>query len=177
MGDSLNRVTVDGLEVYNAGCEHESGRGDSSAFWDHVLEAGGRLGCIAADDTHVAATDIGHASTWVRVEERSREAVVEALRDGRSYASSGPVLHEVHRDGDVVEVECTGCRMIVLQMEREGGCAVVARAGEQTYGRVLARDRDGLITRAELRSPRPDAAYVRLRAVDAEGRSAWTNPL
>jgi PHP-associated len=173
----IGSETVHGLEVYNAGCEHESGRGDSSALWDAALEAGRSLHCIAADDAHVAATDIGHASTWVRVEERSPEAVVEALRSGRSYASTGPRLHELRWAGTTVEVACTPCRLLALQMEREKGCALLARDGEQPYGRVLERDGDGLITRAELRSPWPDAAYARLRAVDSAGRSAWTNPL
>jgi hypothetical protein len=154
----------DGIEVYNAGCEHESGRGDSSAFWDAGLERGLPLACIAADDAHVAVTDIGHASTWVRAAERSPEAVVDALRTGRSYASSGPLLHELHRDGTTVAVSCSPCRLLVLQMEREQGVAVVARDG------------DPLITHAELHAP-DAAAYVRLRAVDAAGRSAWSNVL
>ncbi len=154
----------DGIEVFNAGCEHESGRGDSSAFWDSLLERGLRPGCIAADDAHVAATDIGHAATWVRAAERSPDAVVEALRTGRSYASSGPLLHEVHRERTTVAVSCSPCRLLVLQMEREQGAAVVARDG------------GSLITHAELHAPET-SGYVRLRAVDAAGRSAWSNVL
>ena len=166
---------LDGLEVYNAGCEHESGRGDSSAFWDALLERGLSPAALAADDAHVASTDIGHAATWVRAVDRSPAAVVEALRRGSSYATSGPLLHDVQLDGARIEVACSPCRLVVVQMERELGCAVTARDGEQPYGRVLDRDDDGLIVRAELRPP--DGRYRRVRAVDAAGRSAWTNVL
>ena len=174
---SLAGTGVSGLEVYNAGCENESGRGDSSAAWDAALEGGQSLFCIAADDTHVAATDIGHAWTWARAAERSPEAVVDALRTGSTYASSGPSLRSVHRDGSTVEVVCSPCRLLVLQMQREQGCALVAREGAQPHGRVLARDDDGLITHAVLESPWAGGPYLRLRAVDGAGRSAWTNPI
>jgi len=166
---------LDGLEVYNAGCEHESGRGDSSAFWDALLERGLGPAVLAADDTHVTATDLGHASTWVRAADRSPEAVVDALRRGVSYATAGPLLHDVRLDGARIEVACSPCRLVVVQMERELGCAVTARDGEQPYGRVLDRDDDGLIVRAELRPP--EGRYRRVRVVDAAGRSAWTNVL
>ena len=166
---------LDGIEVYNAGCEQEAGRGDSSAFWDALLERGLALSALAADDAHVAATDIGHASTFVRAAERSPEAVVDALRAGRTYATAGPRLLDVRVDGTRIEVACSPCRLVVAQMERELGCALVARGGEQAFGRVLERDADGLILRAELRPP--DGRYRRIRAVDAAGRSAWTNPL
>ena len=174
---SLTGAEVSGLEVYNAGCENESGRGDSSATWDAALECGERLFCIAADDLHVAAADIGHAWTWARAVDRSPEAVIDALRTGSTYASSGPALRSVQREGNRVEVVCSPCRLLVLQMQREQGCALVAREGEQPHGRVLARDDNGLITHAVLEAPPAGESYLRLRAVDGTGRSAWTNPI
>src|SRR5205085_10279981 len=41
-----------GIEVWNAGCELEVGRGDSSLHWDEALERGRRFFGIAADDSH-----------------------------------------------------------------------------------------------------------------------------
>jgi predicted metal-dependent phosphoesterase TrpH len=68
-----------GLEVYNAGCELEVGRGLGAVHWDDALELDGRpwLG-IAADDSHHPAFDSALAWTWVRAPERTREAVLEA---------------------------------------------------------------------------------------------------
>jgi hypothetical protein len=168
---------VSGLEVFNASGELECGRGDSSVIWDAALEAGRILHGIATDDTHVARFDIGRAWTMVRAEDRTWEAVVDALRTGRLYCSSGPVLRSVHREGRNVEVACSPCRMLVLQMEREKGCSVVAGDRGRRDGRVIEAGPDGLITHAVLESPWEEPRYMRLKAVDASGYSAWTNPL
>jgi hypothetical protein len=45
-------ANVYGLEVYNAGCELETGRGLSSVHWDELLEAERRCFAIATDDSH-----------------------------------------------------------------------------------------------------------------------------
>ncbi len=169
---------VSGVEVYNALGELKCGRGDSSMIWDAALETGRRMYAIATDDSHVPPFDIGHAWTWVRVEDACPEAVLHALRAGLSYSSAGPVLREVHRDGATVEVACSPCRAIVLQMERETkGCSVVAGNGGRRFGRILRTSETGLITRAIIESPRPDPKFVRVRAIDEGGYSAWTNPL
>jgi len=168
---------VAGLEVWNATGELETGRGDSSPWWDSLLEAGREAFGIATDDSHYPLFDIGHAWTWVRVPERSEESVVQALRTGATYFSAGPTVHEVHRDGPVVEVSCSPCRAVFLQMEAEKGCSVIAGDRGRRFGRILETDDDGLVTRARIESPWTDPQYVRVRAVDARGRSAWTNAL
>jgi hypothetical protein len=169
---------VSGVEVYNASGELKCGRGDSSMIWDAALEAGRQLYGIATDDSHVPLCDIGHAWTWVRVEEACPEAVLHALRTGLCYASAGPVLREVHWDGSTVEVACSPCRALVLQMERETtGCSVVAGSRGRRVGRILRTSETGLITRAIIESPIPDPKFVRVRAIDESGYSAWTNPL
>lgn len=170
---------IHGLEVYNASGELECGRGDSSMVWDAALGAGKALSGIATDDTHVARLDVGRAWTWVNAEEQSVEGVVDALRSGRLYASSGPTLESVRREGSTVEVVCSPCRALILQMEREMGCSVVAGGRGRRDGKVLGTSELGLITHAVVEWPwaEPDPRYVRLRAVDAEGYSAWTGTL
>ncbi len=168
---------VAGLEVFNGTAELECGRGDSSMAWDSVLETGRRPFAIATDDAHVPLHDIGHAWTWIRAAERSESAVVEALRSGAAYGSEGPVLRDVARDGVSVEVACSPARAVLLQMEHERGCSVTAGERGLRWGEILQTDDDGLITRARVDSPWPDPAYIRLRVVDAAGRSAWTNCL
>jgi len=168
---------VSGVEVYNASSELECGRGDSSMVWDAALAAGRSLHCIATDDSHMPLFDIGLAWTWVKAPDRSPEAVLHALRHGHSYASAGPVLHEVHRDGAAVEVSCSPCRAVILQMDRELGCSVAAGNRGRRSGRILETSESGLITRAVIEAPPPEPGYMRVRAVDAAGYSAWTNVL
>lgn len=167
-----------GLELFNASAERESGRGDSSYIWDLALEAGLQLSAIATDDSHYPMFDIGDAWTMVRAADRSREAVLDALRDGRSYASNGPALRDVRRDGDRIEVRCSPCRSVRLQTRYQEGWAVRAdNRGRQEGARILERDDAGLVVRAEFRPAVKDLPFVRVVATDAEGRAAWTNPV
>jgi hypothetical protein len=169
-------ANVAGIEVFNAGCELEVGRGLSAVHWDDLLETGRLCPAIAADDTHHPGFDSGHAWTWLRVADRSREAVLAALADGTFYSSCGPILHDVRRDGDVVEVRCSPCRAVTLVSGKSIGAAVNAgRMGYRYSGRVLAEADGGLIVHAQLELP-PAARHARVEVTDAAGLKAWANP-
>lgn len=169
-------ANVAGIEVWNAGCELEVGRGLSSVHWDELLDAGRSCFGLVTDDSHHPGFDSGHGWTWLRVSERSAEAVLAALAAGCFYGSSGPVLHEVAVDGEEVEVRCSPARSVTLVSGRTEGAAVNAgRLGYRYAGDVLAADDQG-ITHARLRKPF-GAGYVRVEVTDATGRRAWTNPL
>jgi NAD(P)-dependent dehydrogenase (short-subunit alcohol dehydrogenase family) len=170
-------ANVYGLEVYNGGCELETGRGLASVHWDELLEAGRRCFAIATDDSHHPGFDSDLAWAWVRAGERSRDAVLDALRRGAFYSSTGPIVHGVELDGGAVELSCSPCRSVTLVAGRCVGAA--AHAGRLPYchgGRVLDRAEDGTITRARLELP-PGARHVRVELVDCRWRKAWTNPL
>lgn len=169
---------VAGLEVFNASAARENGRGDSSYVWDLALEAGRRLTAIATDDSHHGAFDIGHAWTMVRAAERSPAAVLDALRRGLHYASAGPTILDVRRDGAEVEVACSPCRAVVLHSRYETGWGVAADERSRQHGaRALERDDRGLLTRVRFEPDVPDLPFVRVVVTDEAGRSAWTNPL
>lgn len=167
-----------GMELYNASSEREDGRGDSSYLWDLALEAGMSLSAIATDDSHNPLFDIGDAWTMVRAVERSREAVLDALRRHHTYASAGPILHDVARDGEAIEVRCSPCRSVRLQSRYEEGWAVRSdHRGRQEHARILERNDHGSIIRARFEPDLSELPYVRVVATDREGRSAWTNAI
>ena len=169
---------VSGVEVYNAAGELECGRGDSSMIWDAALEAGRQIFGIATDDSHVPLFDIGHAWTWVRVEEPSprgraaRAADRALLFVGRPGPARG-APRRGHGRGGVQPVP--GPR--AADGAGETGCSVVAGTRGRRFGRILRTSENGLITRAVIESPWPDPKFIRVRAIDASGYSAWTNPL
>ncbi|MET0560019.1 MAG: CehA/McbA family metallohydrolase [Gaiellaceae bacterium] len=168
---------VVGLEVYNAGCELEVGRGLSAVHWDELLEAGRLCPAIAADDSHHPGYDSDLAWTWLKASARSGTAVLEALATGCYYASTGPRIYDVRRDGDAVEVRCSPCRSVTLVSGRTAGAAVnVGRLGYRHAGRELECDAAGHVVHARLDIP-PSARHVRVEVVDASGRKAWANPL
>lgn len=166
-----------GIEVFNGSAEIETGRGDSSPWWDSLLGQGRRVFGIATDDQHYPLFELGTGWTMVRAAERTPEAVVAALRDGMAYLSHGPTIHEIALDGPAVEVACSPARAVVLHMEEELGVSVVAGRGGRRMGRALATDGDGLITRARLEPGLDAPRYRRVSVVGVDGRRAWSNPL
>ena len=167
---------VYGIEVYNAGCELEVGRGLAGVHWDELLESGTRCFAIATDDSHHPGFDSDLAWTWIRAASRSREAVLDALREGTFYSSTGPRVLGVEVGGDAIEVRCTPCRSVTLVAGRCQGAA--AHAGRLPYchrSKVLEQADDGRITRARLELP-SGAAHTRLELTDGDGGRAWTNP-
>lgn len=167
-----------GLEVWNAGCELEVGRGDSSLHWDEALERSRRpLYGIAVDDSHHPGYDSGFAWTMVRAAERSREAVLAALRTGSFYASTGPELHAVQVEDDAVTVRCSPAASVTLLAGRgRGARANAGRLGYPSSCEILERDAGGLVTACRLERPWR-APYGRVEVADPSGRRAWTNPL
>ena len=170
-------ANVVGIEVFNAGCELEVGRGLSSVHWDELLEAGRVCPAIATDDSHHPGFDSDHAWTWVRAAERSAAAVLRALATGSFYSTCGPAIDRVERDGDAVEVRCAPFRAVTLVAGKSKGAAVNAgRLGYRHGGTVLSTDDAGLITAARLTIPAA-TTHVRVELTDAGGRKAWANPI
>jgi hypothetical protein len=166
-----------GIEVYNAGCELEIGRGEAGLHWDEALERGHRLYGIASDDSHHPGYDSGHAWVWARCAERTQAAALEALREGRFYRSAGPEIHSLELDDGALTVRCSPVASATLVAgPRRGARANAGRLGYPHGAEILGRDTDGKITAARLERPW-GAEYGRLELADASGRKAWTNPL
>ena len=165
-----------GLEVYNAGCELEIGRGFAGMHWDDVLDRRRPFFGIAVDDSHHPGFDSSFGWVWARCAERSEAAVLEALRRGSFYSSMGPEIRSLDVADDGVEVRCTPARSVTVVGARLAGARVNAgRLGYPLRGEILELNDDGLIVAARL--ARPASAYGRLEVEDEQGRKAWTNPL
>jgi hypothetical protein len=165
-----------GVEVFNAGCELEIGRGLSATHWDEALEASRPLLGLATDDSHLPGFDSGFASVWVRAGERSAEAVLDALRRGRFYSSTGPTIDAVELEDEAVTVRCSPAESVALVSMRMFGAKVNAgRMGYTCRGRIVA-EQDGRIVEARLERW-PSLPYGRVEVKDAAGNTAWTNPL
>lgn len=167
---------IAGLEVYNAGCELEVGRGLATLHWDEVLER--RRPClgIAVDDSHHPGLDSRLAWVWVHCEDRSEEAVLEALRAGAFYSSTGPEILELSLDDSAVEVRCSPAQSVTLLAGRAKGARVNAGESELLHRATVLERENRSITAARLERP-PRAPYGRLEVHDDRGRTAWTNPL
>ena len=165
--DVVGLTGVFGIEVWNYDTVNESGTGYDTVYWDLMLRRGTRISAIAADDNHNEGLFDDSFGGWVVVcaPELTRDAVVRALIAGDYYSSAGPAIENWGVADGTVWVACSPCERINLVA---GG---LVNAGTT----VIAEDADGL-TYAEL-PLRGDETYIRLECIDAEGRTAWTNPL
>jgi hypothetical protein len=171
----LAAPSLAGVEIWNGSAEVMQGNGLSTVHWDDVLQQGRLLGGVATDDCHEPGLDSGFGWTWVLAAERSVEAVLEALRERRFYASAGPRLLEIEADAEGVVVRCTGARAVRLRSGPWDGCGVNADpAAADWRGHPLERDGGGLLTAARLDLPEL-WPWGRVEIEDTAGRRAWSN--
>jgi len=150
------------IEVFNNGTEHLCHGGNAEIYWDLLLRHGKHIFATAVDDVHVG-DDLFGGWVWVKAADRSAEAVLNALFKGLFYSSSGPVIHDFGMDGESVYISCSGCREIHFVTYPPRGKSFFAEEGE-------------LLTEA-FHTLTGQEAYVRVVCVDANGHSAWTNPI
>lgn len=178
--DYLSAPALSGLEVFNGGCEVQQGNGVAEVQWDLVKQLGGSVKGIATDDAHAATRTTGTDSrlgwTMVKAASRTREAVLDALRSGAFYATTGPELHGLERIGDGVIVRCSPAASVTLHSGAwDGGRVNADPAVADFRGEILERDAAGRIVAARFDQPMYwDWARIGMLAPD--GGRAWSNP-
>ncbi|MEO1308327.1 MAG: phosphotransferase, partial [Pseudomonadota bacterium] len=102
--DARTITAAHAVEVYNHGCAIGADR--PHGFWtlDQLLTEGRKLTLCATDDAHFTEPD--HFGGWVMVkaEENTPDALLDALKAGHHYASTGPEIHHVEWDDKSVSV-------------------------------------------------------------------------
>jgi len=163
-----------GIEIYNASCALSIGKGHSLAQWDDLLVRGRRVMGFAHDDSHGhfnehRPTDVACAFLMVKAATLTEEAIFGALRKGEFYACSGPgggpkILDFWVADGQA-HVRTSAAKTITI-----------AADGGRGYGERFTAPKGSLLTEAHHKL-RGREKYVRLEVIDAEGRTAWANPI
>jgi hypothetical protein len=103
--------------------------------------------------------------------------VLDALRTGMFYGSTGPEIRDIEvSEGDVV-VRCSPAEAVTLYSGRRSGArANAGRLGYPNHSEIIERNDDGLITAARLFRPY-EAPYGRIEVLDRSGNKAWSNSL
>ena len=99
-----------GIEVYNTGCDVEVGKGYSTVHWDNVLASGREILGFAVDDAHrYTIPPIDTLGGWINVksEDSSSEYILEAIKNGAFYASTGPVIYDFNYFSNTIEASFT----------------------------------------------------------------------
>lgn len=149
----------------------------TEALWDALLTRGASVWGTAGDDGHdyvnfddPDAPTPGKAWVMVRAAAKTRDAILDALRTGRFYATTGVTLAEYDATPDAI-------RLRVAQRPGWDGARFPGLGRFRTRfigggGRLLAEVHGG---EAEYRI-RGDEGYVRAVVTDADGRTAWMQP-
>ena len=156
---ALAAAGAHGVEIYNHASALDAGRGGGTATVDFLLHNGFRPHITASDDSHDIPRDAFGGWVMVAAQSLTAEAILAALKDGHFYASTGPDFVSITCDGRMVEVETSPVSRIVLAADRHQAELVAG---------------DG-ITRASF-DLETFSAFFRLVAIDAQGKTAWSNP-
>lgn len=159
--DGLSIDVAHAVEVYNNKSAIEVDRGDGTVLWDALLHEGRRLGAIASDDSHWHVADAFAGWVMVRAERNDPGALLAALKAGAYYASQGPEIRDIARDGDRLHVACSPVSSVIL-------------AGPLSW---REREIGQNLTRCTLPLDAGRGGWRRLILRDALGRRAWSNPL
>lgn len=156
--DIMKLNGVDATEIYNTvSGVHESRRPDSSLIVDMLATKGHVLPLTAADDAHYYDNDDCRSFIMVEADACTEEALMEAIRAGRYYATEGPEIH-IRREGDEIVVETSSVCEIIFHSN-------IAWAERVHSGGGLTEARHPIGQKE---------CFVRAEAVDADGRRAWS---
>lgn len=153
------------MEVYNTGCDEHENLGNDHHIWETVLRQGKTMWGVAVDDNHNEFEGKGTDSFggWISVKAKSlnRQDILDAIKVGSFYASTGPSVNACYVEDGVVYIECSGASKIFIN-------------DHQRHSHVHRSN--------ELYSYKYDisswnAKFILVTIVDEEGRRAFINPI
>ena len=162
--DMLAIDAAHAVEVYNHGCEVECDRASGLHAADLLARSGKRVSFIATDDAHFTHGEMDAFGGWVMVKaaENTPEALLQALKDGAMYSSTGPDIHDIEIAGSEIRVTCSPAQ----------GVAVLGQTAA-----TVGQFGDGLTT-ARLDITRLSASpWIRVVVFGPHGTRAWSNPI
>jgi hypothetical protein len=153
-----------GVEVYNYLCLRHSSRANSEPHWDALLARGCAAWGLAVDDCHQAA-DMGGAWIMAKSQERTVSGLLEAVKRGSFYATTGPRILDLQPVEEGLRITCSPC----------GFAAVLAAAPGSGRGPWFLADPPALFEEIVMPLPTNDA-WLRVEVIDEQGHKAWSNP-
>ena len=110
---------VDFTEIFNSISDlPRNCRPYSGLILDMAAVAGRMLTLGVADDMHFCIpADTCRSFIYLQTEALTEERIMEALREGRFYASQGPTL-EVRHDGAQIVVDCSPAESVVFYTDK-----------------------------------------------------------
>jgi len=161
------------LEIHNGHplVNNLGGGGSPGAeeLWDAVLSSGKVVYGIADDDSHYFkrigdpnAPTPGHGWVYVRAAELTPMSIVEGLRTGNFYSSTGVELSDYSADEKQITVTVRG------QVNSKYNIRFIGK-----NGRILSES----ISSPATYKIQGNEGYVRAKVLESNGKMAWTQPV
>jgi len=145
-----------GIEIFNGVIGFLEGSPYATNKWDILLSSGRRVWGFANDDSHAEGHDgLGWNVTYAQ--DRTPDAIVEALAAGCFYPSTGVVIESIDVDGLTVQIKTKNAQRINALVD---------------HGRRIKTVDDNAI---EVTAPQ-NAKYLRFECWGAGESFAWTQP-
>jgi len=162
----LNLKGIDAVEIFNtvSGFPYNPDRQDSSAILDTVFNYGTFWPLFASDDTHKYGAELCYAATMIQTDDFTAKGVLDAVKNGKSYATTGPRFIQVEIENGKIHVECSPCRGAVMITNHPW----IKDACQPAFG--------DLQTQFDFEFCE-NTRFVRIMLIDDNGRKAWTNPV
>jgi hypothetical protein len=156
-----------GVEIYNTTCEVYRGLGNSGVHIDALLAGGKRPLIFASDDHHGALEPLKPSDAcggWIMVKakDRTSKSITESIQKGLFYSSNGPTIKNIEVEETEIHVETEPVKHLTFVSTPSLGARFTSRHELITEYTYLGR---------------PGETYVRVEAMDLQGRIAWSNPI
>ncbi|HHV60328.1 MAG TPA: CehA/McbA family metallohydrolase [Clostridiaceae bacterium] len=154
------------FEVWNSGSVLDVGGYPDDAVWDYCLSRGKRIRAVAGDDTHNYGEEFGicgSSATIVCTENFSKAGIVEALKEGRFYPTTGPKIYDLRIVDGTLHLECSPASVITIVGGNGFGRSYYAKNGD------YLNELDWQVN--------SNLNYFRIRVTDQFGKTAWSQPI
>ena len=162
--DARSLGDVHAVEIFNGIAVDANDKYDSWHLMDILSDRGLRYFAYAADDAHFTELYNDFQRGWVHVKSESLEpgALVDALKAGHFYSSTGPRIHDIRLEtgGNLTVRSSPADRIFVI------GKGSKAR---RTWGNG--------VTEAEFDLSDLESPWYRVVVRDVAGGRAWSNPI
>jgi len=157
---------ITAAEIYNSfsTIPWNGDRADSSVLLDLAATHGAPYNVVASDDSHKYDGEVGESFTMVQAEALTANAVMEALRTGRFYASQGPRFEQIILEEDWLSIRCSPVETVIFYSNIPWAYGRCVTGLEQTTAEYDLRNNLG-------------ETFLRCQIIDQNGRSAWSNPI
>ncbi|MDA0345522.1 MAG: phosphotransferase [Proteobacteria bacterium] len=159
--EALSVAHAHSVEIYNHSCHIEAARGYGTTIVDFLLQENYPVLLTATDDSHFRMNDAGGG--WVMVASNNLDEIslLQALKAGQYYSSTGLEIFEFVKENHLVSIKCSPASHICLS--GAGNKSLSSNGMNLTFAQF------------DLSSFPSD--WFRITIVDSCGRMAWSNPV